>query len=225
MPFFKDRQDAGEQLALLLAKYKGQDVVVYAIPRGGLAVAVEIAKFLNAPLSLILAHKIGHPYQPEYALAAISESGHVVGSSHELALVDQEWLEQQKQRQITEIKRRRESYCKGQKPIVPSNKIAIIVDDGVATGLTMQAGILELRGYAPQKIIAAVPVAPRSTLELLKTMADDAVAVQSPEDYEFLGAVGAYYHDFGQVEDETAMEILWQHADFLEKVKSHHAGD
>src|ERR1700741_4776504 len=101
--YFKDRQDAGKQLCLLLEKYKSQKVVVFALPRGGVVIADEIAKFLHAPLDLILAHKIGHPYQPEYAIAAISESGHLVGSSHGLESIDKIWLENAKKVEIEEI--------------------------------------------------------------------------------------------------------------------------
>lgn len=215
MVSFKNREDAGAQLALLLAKYKGKEVVVYAIPRGGVSVAEPIANFLKAPMDLILAHKIGHPYQPEYAIAAVSESGHMVGSSHDLYAVDEQWLEKEKERQMQEIKRKRESYLKEMGKISLKNKIAIIVDDGIATGLTMRVGILELRSQGPEKIVAAVPVAPRSTADSLKAMVDDFVAVKIPEDYEFLGAVGAYYQEFDQVEDETAMAILKKHAQII----------
>ena len=107
--FFKDRQDAGQKLSQLLMKYKNTPAVVYALPRGGVAVAVEISRFLHAPIDLIFAHKIGHPFQPEYAIAAISESGHIIGPSPELLQsFGNEWLEREKANQIKEIKRKRE---------------------------------------------------------------------------------------------------------------------
>lgn len=212
MDCIKDRQDAGAQLSLLLTKYLGKDVVVYAIPRGGVVVAEPIADFLNVPMDLILAHKIGHPSYGEYAIAGVSESGHIIGSSHDLRYVSEEWLENEKEMQMKEIKRKREKYLKNFPPIDLKDKIAIIVDDGIATGLTMQVGILELRDFSPRKIIAAVPVCPRSTVEQLKTMVDDFVALYVPEDYEYRGAVGAYYEKFDQVDDETVMKILDRHA-------------
>lgn len=205
---FRDRQDAGRQLSQLLKEYKHTPAVVYALPRGGVAVAAEIARFLHAPIDLIFAHKIGHPYQPEYAIAAISESGHMIGPSQDLlATFGNEWMEREKANQIREIKRKRQKYLKGRKEISVENKIAILVDDGVATGLTLLAGILELQDRRPKKIIVAVPVAPKSTASLIKTMVDDFVGVEI-EDYDFLGAVGAYYNEFNQVEDEEVIEIL-----------------
>lgn len=206
--FFKNRQDAGRQLSLLLKEYKNTPVVVYALPRGGVVVAAEISRFLNAPLDLIFARKIGHPYQPEYAIAAISESGHLMGSSREpLLSFGNEWLEREKANQMKEIKRRREKYLKARKEISVQNKIAILVDDGIATGLTMQVGIKELKDRHPKKIVVAVPVAPKRTASLIKEMVDDYVGIEI-DDADFLGAVGAYYEEFKQVEDEEVIEIL-----------------
>lgn len=204
--FFKDRRDAGRQLSQLLKKYKDKDVVVYALPRGGVVVAAEIAKFLHAPLDLLFAHKIGHPYQPEYAIAAVSESGHMIGPSGMLPSTEKAWLESEKEHQIEEIKRRREKYLKGKKEIPVKDKIAILVDDGIATGLTMQVGIKELKDRHPKEIVAAVPVAPRSTADLIEGMVDDFIGIEI--DDNFLGAVGAYYDEFDQVEDKEVIEIL-----------------
>lgn len=215
MDLMKNRQEAGAELALLLTKYLGKDVVVYAIPRGGVVVAEPIANFLNVPMDLILAHKVGHPSHPEYAIAAVSESGHVIGCPRDLESVSESWLQHEREQQMNEIKRKREKYLKEFPQISLKDKIAIIVDDGIATGLTMQAGILELRGYGPKKIIAVVPVAPRSTADLLATMVNEFVALQVPEDNEYLGAVGAYYEEFRQVDDETVMKILKDHANKL----------
>lgn len=204
--FFKDRLDAGRQLCKLLEKYKNQSAVVYAIPRGGVVVAEEIAKFLHAPMDLLLSHKIGHPYQPEYAIAAVSESGRLVWNPRERMSIDENWLEKEKNLQIQEIKRKRKEYLKGRKEISLQDKIAIIVDDGIATGLTIQAGIEELKDKHPKKIVIAVPVAPKRTANLLKALVDDFVAIDTPED--FLGSVGSYYEEFYQVEDEEVIAAL-----------------
>lgn len=204
---FKNRNDAGQQLCKLLSAYKGKDVVVYAIPRGGVAVAKPIAMYLKAPLQLVFAHKIGHPQQPEYAIGAISESGLIV-SSEELSHLGEKFLEDKKEKQIQEIKRRKEKYLKGIKEIPLKNKIAIIVDDGIATGLTMQVAIKELREKNPSKIIVVVPVSPRSTAEFFKKIADDFIALEICDDDKFLGAVGSYYDEFRQVEDDEVIRIL-----------------
>lgn len=206
--FFKNRQDAGRRLSQLLKKYEGEDIIVYALPRGGVTVAAEIAKFLHAPLELLFAHKIGHPYQPEYAIAAVSESGHVIGSPDELLSLGDVWLEREKEHQLKEIKRKRELYLKGRKEISVKGKIAIIVDDGIATGLTMQVGIKELKGNHPKKIVVAVPVAPKNTADAIKKMVDDFVGIEIADN--FLGAVGAYYDEFNQVEDREVIDILKQ---------------
>lgn len=207
MVYFKDRRDAGRQLGHLLEKYKDHEVVVYGLPRGGVVVAEEIANFLHAPLDLIFAHKIGHPYQPEYAIAAVSESGHLVGASHELLTVGEVWLEKAKKHQLEEMARRRTAYLGGKKDQPSKDKIAILVDDGIATGLTMQVAIKELQGRHPKKIVVAVPVSPLRTAQLLQALGTEVVAIEIPEDYKFLGAVGAYYDEFYQVEDDEVISI------------------
>lgn len=204
--FFKNREDAGQRLCQSLNKYKEQDVVVYGLPRGGVVVAAEIAKYLHAPLELIFAHKIGHPQHPEYAIAAISESGYLV-PSQDLPFSNTDWFEEEKQRQMKAMKDRRQRYLKGKRDIPVEDKIAILVDDGIATGLTMLAGIEELRSRNPKKIVVVAPVSPKSTADLIRTLADEFVGVEIEDDH-FLGAVGAYFQEFGQVEDETVMDLL-----------------
>jgi putative phosphoribosyl transferase len=207
---FEDRRHAGRQLAELLQKYKGMEGVVYGLPRGGVVVAEEISKLLGFSLDLILAHKIGHLFQPEYAIAAVSESGHTIAGSDELVRAEKGWFEQEKARQMQEIARKRTLYLKDRKQIPIKGKIAIIVDDGIATGLTMRVGIQELRDRHPKKLIAAVPVSPKSTGDLIAASVDEFVALLIPEDYKFFGSVGAYYRDFRQVEDEEVIQILNQ---------------
>lgn len=205
---FRDRQDAGRQLSQQLKMYRDTPVVVCALPRGGVPVAAEISTFLHAPMELIFAHKIGHPYQPECSIAAVSESGHVVGPPPQLQLsLGNGWLEQEKAFQINEMKRKRERYLEGQNPVSIENKVAILVDDGVANGLTMQAGILELKEHQPKKIVVAVPIAPESVAKLIKSMVDDFVGTVIDDD-KFLGAVGAYYAEFKQLEDEDVMKMM-----------------
>ena len=202
---FKNRLDAGQKLAQLLKKYATEDTIIYALPRGGVEIAKPIASALKAPMDLLFARKIGHPLSQEYAIGAISESGHLVGGD-ELFSYGEKWLNEQKMRQIEEIKRRRLLYLQNRPPLDPKNKIAILVDDGVATGLTMEAGILELKSLHPKKIVVAVPVAPKDTFDRLKAMVDDAVGIEITSD--FMGAVGAYYQEFPQVEDGKVINAL-----------------
>mgnify|MGYP001564952139 CR=1 FL=1 len=206
--YFANRAEAGRLLAQKLSIYKGKDVVVYALPRGGVVTAIEIGKYLEAPVDLIIVRKIGHPAAPEYAIAAIAEDGHMVGSEDELSLLDPGWLEEEKNRQRAEAKRRREKYLAGRAPISAKGKVAILVDDGVATGLTLRVGIVELRHCHPGRLVVAVPVIPKSTATLLRSEVDEVVALEIPEEGAFLGAVGAYYDDFSPVEDEEVIELM-----------------
>ncbi|HET9951318.1 MAG TPA: phosphoribosyltransferase family protein [Candidatus Eisenbacteria bacterium] len=206
--FFKHRAEAGRLLAKALSHYDGQDVVVYALPRGGVVTAAEIAQRLHAPLDLVIARKIGHPRAPEYAIAAIAEDGHMVANDEELEMVDAAWHENEKARQRGEARRRRLMYL-GERPPVPvEGKVAILVDDGVATGLTMRVGIVELRHRRPRKLVVATPVLPESTAALIRRDADELVALDVPPNLEFLGAIGAYYEDFSQVEDAEVVALM-----------------
>lgn len=204
--YFKDRGDAGRQLARKLLKYKDKNPVVLALPRGGVVLGDVVAKKLECPLDLIITRKIGHPYNPEYAIAAVSISGEVVENRAETDAVDQRWFEEKKLKQILEAKRRQEAYLKGRKPLDLKDKTAIIVDDGIATGLTMMAAIKEVRLKNPMQIIVTVPVIPFDTYEILLKLVDEVVAISMPDD--FLGSVGAYYKNFPQVSDDEVVNIL-----------------
>lgn len=214
--YFKDRAEAGKKLSKLLEECRGKDAVVYALPRGGVVLGGEIAKELNLPLSLVITRKIGHPVQREYAVCVVAEDGHMVCNEGERALLTEEWLRGQIEQQKQEAKRRREVYLADQKPLSAKNKIAIIVDDGIATGLTMELAIRELKHSDPQKIIVAVPVITKDIIE--KFSAGDGSALGGKkESVEFaalefpefhLGSVGAYYDNFPQVEDAEVIEIL-----------------
>ncbi len=206
--YFTDRRDAGKQLALKLREYQGGKVIVFALPRGGVVVADEVAKYLKAPLDLIITRKIGHPMQPEYAIAAITEDGRMVGNEQELAQVDKEWLSQEIRRQKEEAQRRRVKYLGRHKEKSVHDTIAVIVDDGAATGLTMRAAIVQLKDVRPQKIVVAIPIASKRTALFLEKEAGNFVGIKVPDDDTFLGAIGAYYDEFLQVEDEEVISIL-----------------
>lgn len=203
---FRDRTDAGIRLANALEKYQGEDLIIYALPRGGVPLGVEIAKRLNAPLDLLITKKIGHPRNPEYAIGAITEDGDPVCNQDEVEWVDRQWLEEETARMRNEIKRRREKYFGEIVQHSIEGKTVIIVDDGIATGYTMFASINEIKKRKPSKIVVAIPVTPEDIAKKLRAIVDDLVSVQI--DPFYLGAVGAYYDDFSQVEDEEVIALL-----------------
>ena len=202
---FLDRVDAGKKLAQALLTYKGQPLVVYAVPRGGVVLGVEVARALEAPLDLIVVRKIGHPYQPEYAIGAVAEDGYVVTNPDEVARLDTRWLKRATAAELEEAQRRRRLFLQGRAPIEIKDKIAIIVDDGLATGLSMSAAIHEISGRGPQKVVVAVPVAAAETVAKLRPDVDDFVVLYIPE---WFGAVGAFYQRFDQVSDEEVVALM-----------------
>ena len=203
---FHDRIDAGRQLAGLLGQYKNKNAVVYALPRGGVPVGKEIAKTLHCPLDLIIVRKIGHPLNPEYAMGAVAEDGFAMVNQEELFRVDRNWFEAEKQRQIQEAQRRRKLYLMGKEPISALDKIAILVDDGIATGSTMLVAVQKVKQEKPAKIVVAVAVSPKETARKFAAEVDEFVAVTVPE--IFWGAIGYYYDDFSQVSDEEVIALL-----------------
>lgn len=203
---FKNRVEAGQKLAAALGKYKGEDVVVYAIPRGGVVLGYEIAKQLEAPLDLVIPRKVGHPLSPEYAVCVVAEDGEMLCNEEEAASLDKEWLQVQVEKERKEAQRRRQVYLGGRPPLSAQDKIAILVDDGVATGLTFLLALRQVRRLSPKRLVAAIPVAPRETAELLRKEADELVVLHVPRLY--LGAVGAYYDEFEQAEDEEVIGLL-----------------
>lgn len=193
-------------MAEALAKYRNQDVVILALPRGGIVPAVEIAKALEAPLDLVITKKIGHPNNDEYAICAISEDGEPVCNEIEISRVDPKWFENKVEKVRNEIKKRREMYHLGGAKKSLEGKTVIIVDDGIATGLTMLAAIGEIKSRNPKEIVVAIPVVPGDTAKKLQALVDELVALDIDQSY--LGAVGAYYDNFLQVEDSVVMALL-----------------
>ena len=203
---FKDRRTAGMQLAEKLREYAGVSTVVYALPRGGVVPGVEVARSLRAPLDVVIARKIGHPVFPEYAIAAVTEKGDPIVNAAEAAAADPAWMRDAIAEARAEARRRRERYCGTRPPISPEGKTAIVVDDGIATGLTMRAALAEIRQRHPAHVIAAVPVAPRDAVADLSDLADRIVTVAIPEDP--FGAIGEYYEEFPQVADDEVAALL-----------------
>jgi putative phosphoribosyl transferase len=202
---FTDRRDAGRKLADSLNNYRGQDVVVYGVPRGGVIVAAEVARSIGAPLDLVITRKVGHPISGEYAIAAVGEDGVAFTNPEELQSIDRQWFNKQVLAQQAEARRRRQAYLQDHGPITVKNKIAIIIDDGLATGLTMFAAIEDVRRRGPRKVIVAVPVAPPETVRRLRLVADEVVVVYSTPDF---GSIGSFYSNFDQVDDAAVIAAL-----------------
>ncbi len=191
-------------MAERLKKYQ-KDGVAAAIPRGGVVLGAEIARLLEIPLELVLVRKLGHPSNLEYAICAVTEAGEKCNEL-ETSMVDKAWLEERKKEERKEITRRKEVYLKGKSSVNMEGKTVILVDDGIATGLTYLAAVDELRKRKPAKIVAALPVMPAEYEETLKKAVDEVVCPNIDKNY--LGAVGAYYSQFPQVTDEEVIELM-----------------
>ncbi|HID81375.1 MAG TPA: phosphoribosyltransferase [Chromatiales bacterium] len=203
-----DRTAAGQALAEALNKYQERaDVIVLALPRGGLPVALEVAKALNASLDLMLVRKLGTPGQKELAMGAIASGGSKVMNQeivHSLG-ISPEAIEQVIEEETKELKRR-ERYYRGERPWPKlADQCVILVDDGLATGATMRAAIDAVRDQQPARIVVAVPVAPMRTIAMLRKVADEVICLAEPEPFI---AIGQWYLDFSQVSDEEVVSIL-----------------
>ena len=203
---YQDRQDAGRRLAEALLGYARPDVVVLALPRGGVILGAEVASRLGVPLDLVIPRKVGHPSYPEYGIAAVAEAGEVVANEEEVARVDPAWFERAVAHERVEAARRRRHYLGGRDPLDLGGKTAILVDDGIATGLTMEAAVRDAHARGAARVVVAVPVAPADAVVRLRRQADEVVALQAPVDYA--GAVGAYYREFRQVTDDEVIAAL-----------------
>lgn len=208
MPF-KDRSEAGRKLAGKLVEYKDQQPVVLALPRGGVPVAAEVAQALNAPLDLVLVHKIGVPFQPELAMGAIvdGKSPIIVRNEDVIGVVgvDDKRFKAICAKQLAEIERRRMLYLGDRPRAEVSGRTIIVVDDGIATGATMRAALRATRQRGPKRLILAVPVAPPDAIADLREEADEVVCLET---HALFGAIGAYYLDFRQVEDDDVSRLL-----------------
>ena len=208
---FTDRADAGKKLARRLLQLKDKKPVVLALPRGGVPVAFEVAKALGAPLDLVLVRKIGVPFQEEYALGAIADGGDpelVIDENIRRSLnIPEDYVERAKAEALEEIERRRRVYLGKRAPVEVAGHTAIIVDDGIATGATMRAALRAVRRRDPAWLVLAVPVAPPESLRRLAEEADETICLHQPE---YFAAVGQFYQDFGQTQDDEVIALLAQ---------------
>jgi putative phosphoribosyl transferase len=204
MTLFQNRADAGRKLAVPLAKFKGH-AVVFGLPRGGVVVAAEIARELDAPLDVVVARKIGHPQHPEYAIGAVSEDGFAVFNEIELTRLDAAYVRTQLESEMAEALRRSEGYRQDCASIALAEKTAILVDDGVATGYTLRAAAHCLKKRGPKRLVVAVPVGPPGSAERFEAQVDEFLCLNTPEEFY---AIGCFYDDFKQVSDETVSQLL-----------------
>jgi putative phosphoribosyl transferase len=205
---FEDRVDAGRQLAARLTDYADRrDVIVLALPRGGLPVGFEVAQALHAPLDVMIVRKLGTPGQPELAMGAIASGGvRVVNDEviRELG-ISHEQLDEVAAEEQLEVERRERLYRAGRPPLEIAGRTAILVDDGIATGSTMRAAIQALRAQKPARLVVAAPTAAPATCEQIRKQVDELVCLTTPEPFF---AIGFFYRDFPQLSDDAVREIL-----------------
>ncbi|MEH2622259.1 putative phosphoribosyl transferase [Bradyrhizobium sp. AZCC 1719] len=206
---FNDRQDAGRRLASALMKFKDKDAVVLALPRGGVPVAFEVAQALHAKLDVALVRKIGAPGHEELGLGAVVDGAHPQVVLNEDIVREIQpgaaYLEAEIARQLAEIERRRRLYREGDPPPEIAGRTTIVVDDGIATGGSVKAVLRALARAKPGRLVLAVPVAPRDSLDELSAEADEIICLRSPDPFF---AVGMHYRDFGQTSDQEVTELL-----------------
>ena len=205
---FRDRAEAGRLLVVALSSYAHRDdVVVLALPRGGVPVAFEIAQILGAPLDVFLVRKLGVPGHEELAMGALALGGIRVLNQEVVRQlgISQADIEHATDRERRELARRDEAYRRGRPPPQVGSKTLILVDDGLATGSTMRAAVVGLRQGQPGRIVVAVPVGPHRTCDDLRDVADEVVCLRTPVLFQ---AIGLWYEDFSQVTDEEVRSLL-----------------
>jgi len=206
-PRYADRRDAGAWLAARLEAYRGAGLLVLGLPRGGVVVAAEVARRLGAELDVVVARKLGSPISPELAIGAITADGARVVDDHLVRAlgVSERYLESVAAREQAEARRREARFRGGRSPPRITGRIVLVVDDGLATGSTMRAALRAVRRQEPGRLVAAVPVGPVDTCAAMQREADEVICLQTPAEF---GAVGQFYDDFRQVEDDEVVRLL-----------------
>ncbi len=206
---FENRQDAGQQLGQRLLHLKDDHPVVLGLPRGGVVVAAEVAQVLGAPLDVLVVRKLGAPHQPELAIGAVTngDKPQRILNDKVIALVGvgDEYLRKETAAQLDEVRRRQTLYRGGRSAIDTTQRTVIVVDDGIATGATVRAGIQALRQSNITRVVLAVPVAPQETVDVLCAEVDELICLATPQKF---AAVGAFYRDFYQTTDAVVIQVL-----------------
>ena len=204
---FHDRKDAARKLARKLKARKLHDPIVLAIPRGGVVTGAVLAQELGAELDIVLSRKLRAPEQPEFAIGAISEDGQIYLNPSVAGLIarSNDYLNQERHHQLAEISRRKKLFREVRPQAPVAGRSVIVTDDGIATGSTMIAALQVVKTQNPREIIVAVPVVPPDRLEEIRRWCDDVVCLHCPETF---WAIGQFYDDFRQVEDEEVVEML-----------------
>jgi predicted phosphoribosyltransferase len=203
---FSDRLEAAQLLAKRLDRYHRQNPLVLGIPRGAVPMARVIADALEGELDVVLVHKLGAPFQSEFAIGSVSESGEVhLGDAVEQLGIARSYVEREVAAQLETLRRRRAFYTPVRPPLSPAGRTVIVVDDGVATGWTMIAALRAIRAQKPAKLVAAMAVAPPQAVATMEREADEVVCLETPESFF---AVGQFFLDFREVTDEDVKEIL-----------------
>lgn len=201
---FRNRLDAAERIAQRLSHLKGQDPLILAIPRGAVPMGRLIADALEGDLDVVLVRKVGAPGNPEYAIGAVSENGDVV-LEETAQHFREEAVNREAERQRELLEERRQRYTPVRAPIDPEGRTVVVVDDGSATGATMSAALATLKSRGPSTLIAAMGAAPPDTVARLERLANEVICLESPRDFR---AVGQFFADFEQVEDEEVIKLL-----------------
>ena len=209
---FMDRRDAGQQLAVKLIGYKNKNPFVLGIPRGGVVVAAEVARELGAPLDVIIPRKIGAPFNKELAVGAVAPDGTTIFDERALFMLGLKKadLEDQVRHELEEISRRSNTYRGNRKPPVLQGETVIMVDDGIATGMTARAALESVRKMGPESMVLAVPVASAEAVSQLNQYVDELVCLLVPDVFY---AVGQFYKDFRQTSDEEVINVMKELAD------------
>ena len=204
---YADRREAGRLLGESLVRYEAYRPLILGIPRGGVIVADTIARVLKTDLDIVLTRKLGAPGNPELAIGAVSENGrlHIQHDVADKVGADEDYIEREMERQLAEIRARRQRYRRVLPKVPLEDRTVILVDDGVATGATMQASLWAVRDGGPREVVVAAPVGAQDAIERLEREADDVVCPQVPL---YFYAIGQFYAEFGQVDDREVMEIL-----------------
>jgi putative phosphoribosyl transferase len=213
---YRDRREAGVELALRLHRYKNRrDVVILALPRGGVPVGYEVARALHAPLDLFLVRKLGVPGHEELAMGAIASGGVRVLNTDVL-----EWygitpgaIDAVARAEVVELERRERAYRQDRPPVPLEGRTVVLVDDGLATGSTMKAAVQAVRAHRPERIVVAVPVAAPGTCQAFGGLADEIICARTPADFR---AVGQWYRDFSQTSDQEVRQLLHESSEPME---------